>query len=111
MQPDEVAQYLKEISRVLKPRHYCFCTFFIITEEVESHLDRIGSSLFNYKRGDYFLHDEAVKDANIAYRHGALCEMVTGSGLHIEKFLPGWWPGYKKNDHPDYQDILILRKQ
>jgi ubiquinone/menaquinone biosynthesis C-methylase UbiE len=110
MQEEDVQSYLNEIRRVLKPDRYCFCTFFIITAEVEHLLSENVNVLFKYNHGNFFLHDENVRDANIAYRDSALQNMVKAAGLEIVHFFPGWWPGYKKSGHIDYQDVVVLKK-
>ena len=104
MQGKGVENYLHEISRVLKPGKCCFCTFFIMTG------DRVNNSFFKYKFNDYFLHDNRVKDANVAYGLESIELMAARSGLRIEKFIPGWWDNGDKAGKFDFQDVLILKK-
>jgi ubiquinone/menaquinone biosynthesis C-methylase UbiE len=111
MQEPDVKHYLTEIERVLKHNRYCFCTVFIVTDEVEDILGKKQDALFKYNYGNYFLHNEKVKDANVAYRYTAVQEMAKAANLEIVHFLPGWWPGYKKQGHTDYQDVIVLRKK
>jgi ubiquinone/menaquinone biosynthesis C-methylase UbiE len=110
MQEPDLQHYLKEIQRVLKPDKYCFCTFFIITEEMEKQMTSKQGNLFKYRSGNYFLHNEKVKDANVAYLYGAIQDMATAADLEIIHFFPGWWSGHKKEGHVDYQDVMVLRK-
>lgn len=110
MQPTEVAWYLKEISRVLKKDGVCFATFFVIDEAAENFLKNSKDPFFKYDHGEYYLHDEKVKDANIAYKIGFIDAMLKEADLTKEKLHSGWWAGRKKEESVDFQDVLILRK-
>jgi len=108
MQENDVENYLFEISKVLKPGKFCFCSFFIITKESDPTIDR--NSFFKYKFDNYSLHDKHVKDANIAYKLEIVEKMAIHVGLKIFKFLPGWWSNEDYNNKFDFQDIIILQK-
>jgi ubiquinone/menaquinone biosynthesis C-methylase UbiE len=110
MQPADVAHYLKEIGRVMKPGGHCFATFFIITPASEKHLDEAESPFFAHRYGHYFLHNPRVKDANIAYRHEYLAGLFSDAGLEQLQFHPGWWAGLPKEQCINFQDVVILRK-
>lgn len=43
--PDEVDNYLSEISRVLKPGGRCLCTYFLLNEESLSLIERAKGAL------------------------------------------------------------------
>lgn len=111
MQDKEVAQYLKEISRVLSTGGTCFATFFIIDENSEKFLKQSEAPFFAHDYGHYMLHDQKVKDANIAYKMTYIKEMLQNTQLSIKAFHPGWWAGRDKNLSVDFQDVLILQKQ
>jgi ubiquinone/menaquinone biosynthesis C-methylase UbiE len=108
MQEPEVRQYLLEIGRVLQKGKYCFCTFFIITPESDNFLKKSREPFFKYRYDSYFLHDNRVRDANIAYKYGVIEEMLRTSGLLIKSFHPGWWAGLKKDECLNFQDVLII---
>lgn len=110
MQPEDVAHYLKEIRRVMKPTGRCFATFFIITPESEKHLDASARPFFPNRYGHYFLHDPRVKDANIAYRQEYLGQLFSDAGLQPLQFHPGWWAGLPQNQCINFQDVMILGK-
>ncbi len=110
MQPEEVENYLGEISRVLKPGGCCFSTSFLITERSENYLDQSAEPFFPYRHADYFLHNPRVKNANIAYRYPFLRQMIAKAGLEVEAIREGWWAGRDKVDCPDFQDVVICRK-
>lgn len=111
MQDKEVAQYLKEISRVLSSGGTCFATFFIIDENSDKFLKASATPFFAHDYGHYMLHDQKVKDANIAYKMAYVNEMLQDTQLHIKDFHPGWWAGRDRNKSIDFQDVLILQKQ
>jgi SAM-dependent methyltransferase len=110
MQPREVEQYLKEISRVLGPDGTCFATFFVIDEHSGEFLRRSEHPFFTFDHGDFMLHDNRVKDANIAFKLPFIEKMASNAGLIIEKFHPGWWAGRDKASQVDFQDVMIFRK-
>jgi hypothetical protein len=111
MQDKEVAQYLKEISRVLTSGGTCFATFFIIDENSDKFLKASATPFFAHDYGHYMLHDQKVKDANIAYKMAYVNDMLQDTQLNIKAFHPGWWAGRSKKDSVDFQDVLILQKQ
>ncbi len=110
MQPADVAHYLKEIGRVMKPGGRCFATFFIITPATEKHLDEAENPFFPHRYGHYFLHNPKVKDANIAYRHEYLAGLFSDAGLEQLQYHPGWWAGLPKEQCINFQDVVILGK-
>jgi ubiquinone/menaquinone biosynthesis C-methylase UbiE len=110
MQQKEVENYLKEISRVLKPTGTCFATFFIIDEASEKHLQETKEPFFTYKYDTYYLHDDKVKDANIAYKIDFIEDTLAKNSLCLAKRHNGWWAGGDKNQHYNFQDICIIKK-
>ncbi len=110
MQQKEVENYLKEISRVLKPKGTCFATFFVIDEKSEQHLQTTNEPFFTHKYDTYYLHDDKVKDANIAYKINFLENTLAKNNLQIAQRYDGWWAKGSKKDCHNFQDICIIRK-
>ncbi|MEZ4805629.1 MAG: methyltransferase domain-containing protein [Bacteroidia bacterium] len=110
MQAKEVENYLKEISRVMKKEAICFATFFIIDQESNEYLKKSAQPFFPFEYDNYFLHDENVKDANIAYKIEFLEQLLSQTELKIDSKHPGWWAGREKLDCVDFQDVLLLKK-
>ncbi len=110
MQPAGVNRYLHEISRVMKPSATCFATFFIIDEESAAFIKNSKDPFFKHEYAEYYLHDDKVKDANIAFKMTFINQMLSGAGLSIRNFHPGWWAGRNKQTQVDFQDVLILKK-
>ncbi len=111
MQENDVINYLNQINRVLKPGGRCFVTFFVINEEAEDFLNKDSDPFFPHNYGHYFLHDQNVKDANIAYRYEFLEEIISDNNLKVHQFYPGYWAGRDAKSCLDFQDVLILEKE
>ena len=111
MQIKEVENYLSEIARVLKKGGTCYCTFFLITQEIDQLLEKSDNPFFKYKYENYYLHHPTVKDANIAFQYDFINGVLIKHGLKIEKYFKGWWSDENtRPDSMDFQDILIIRK-
>ena len=111
MLPDEVANYLKEISRVLAPGGTCFATFFVWNEESATLSAANPAFQFPHDYGHYRLMDENVKSANVAYEETYLQQnLIADAQLKLKAAYYGYWCGRPKLDTKDFQDILILEK-
>lgn len=110
MQAEEVKNYLGEIARVLKPGGHCFATFFLITQVSESYLDQSTDPFFPYRYDDFFLHDDHVKNANIAYRYPFIKKMIEQSSLSVKELYEGWWAGKGREACMNFQDVLIMSR-
>ncbi len=111
MQQEEVGNYLREIARVLHHGGRCFATFFVVTPSSEAFLDQEKRPFFPYRYAHFFLHDERVKNANVAYRDRFLRDVITDAGLAIEQVHEGWWAGREREECMDFQDVMILKKE
>lgn len=112
----DIAHYLSEIQRVLKPEGWCFSTFFMYGQD---ELGRIGSKDANpvfrfpiFQRNGQILavcaDNNCIEEA-IAYKEQFVLEIFSGAGLEICKQLPGNW---LKREKPcfSYQDVIVARK-
>ncbi|MCX6232244.1 MAG: class I SAM-dependent methyltransferase [Bacteroidetes bacterium] len=107
----EVEQYIKEISRVLKPNGYCLATFFILNKESETLMNKTEDTFkFPYQQGDYSLMSLDTKTANVAYKQEWIESVLKENGLKIEQMRFGFWSGRQKENFPDFQDIIIMKK-
>lgn len=112
MLPGEVANYLREIRRVLRPGGRCFATFFLWNEASAALSSNNPHFRFPHDHGHYRLMDEKVQAANVAYEEDYLRrEMIEAAGLEAEQAHYGYWVGRKKEECKDFQDILVLRKK
>jgi len=103
----EVANYLKESDRVLKPGGILFATFFIVPDQYTPE-DK-GFS-FPYDCGNYLLMDKEVRSANVAYRQSFLLDLCRKNGFSVRMQESGYWHQNAEQRDNDFQDILILSK-
>jgi cyclopropane fatty-acyl-phospholipid synthase-like methyltransferase len=112
MLPDQVANYMQEIQRVLRPGGRCVATFFIINDTSERLMADNPAFQFPYNYGHYRLMDKQVQSANVAFAEKHLLEkFVDKSGLALRSLHYGHWSGRLKADCPNFQDVVVLEKQ
>ncbi len=110
MVPNEVENYMKEISRVLKPGGKCFSTFFILNEDAVNKM-QTSNFYFSKDMGYYRLMDEKVKSANVAFNEDYLIEkLINANGFRVNKILPGYWSDQNSKEKVDFQDIIVFEK-
>lgn len=111
MVPREVENYMKEISRVLKPGGTCFSTFFIYNNFQQ---ESTGKPFFTFPidHGYYRLMDQRVQSANVAFRQSYIEQtLAADNNLRIKTILPGYWNDLTtKNSRADFQDIVVFLK-
>lgn len=111
MLPREVANYFDELEKVMQPGGVIFATFFIINEENSALMIANNGFNFNHKLDGYYLMDEKVKGANVAFEEGYLMnKIIKTNRFKIKDKSYGHWCGRKKSDSYDFQDVLILEK-
>ncbi len=110
MMPSDTEHYLGEISRVLKPGGKCLATFFLLNDESKSLLDN-GSSFmtFDFAYGNYRLHSQKVKTANVAYEEHFILSLLAKYNMELKSSHYGQWSSRK--EYFDYQDILVVQKK
>lgn len=110
MSVNEIAHYLYEIKRVLKPGGLCLLTCFIYTSQNEEMIASNNDFSFPVKHGNYRLMSNKVKSANIALKEELLDELIVKSKLKKVKTIEGFWKrNIVKNSSNDFQDIVILK--
>jgi SAM-dependent methyltransferase len=107
--PDEVEQYLRETSRVLKPGGTFCATFFLLNAESERLLPGRTQFSFPHDHGHYRLMDERVRAANVSFREDWLRASAQRCGLRIEAIHYGYWCGREKAECLDFQDVVVFR--
>ena len=103
MQKDEVENYFKQISRVIKDNGFCYASFFLTDENTKS-------DFFMHDFGEYKLHDLRVKDANVAFDKNYIIDFANSVGLKAVNVFPGWWSTGFRNDAVDFQDVIVFKK-
>lgn len=107
--PDDVAHYLGELGRVLRPGGRCLATAYLLDAE-SSQLVDAGRSKFTLlpATGVYRVWNEAVPEACIALDEAWFTDAAGRAGLRVERVHRGEWCG--RETWVDYQDMAILRK-
>lgn len=109
MQPAEVANYLQEISRVLKPGGMVLATFFLIdqTEKQMSNSD----FCFPHAQRNHYLMNKKVKAANVAFKGYFIQDLAVNNNLEILDIYDGWWWRKKREEDINFQDVVVLKKK
>jgi len=110
MLTNDMENYLKEISRVVKKDGTCLITFFLLNEESHALMRQCRSRLdFKYQLDGCMSSDEAVPESAIAFEQTYVHSVFKKHGFQIQEPIHfGSWCGREK--HLSYQDIIIARK-
>ncbi len=110
MLPDEVDNYMKEIHRVLKKGGKCLATFFVINNNSLS-LSKSNKFRFDISFGNYYLMDEKVQSANVAFKEEFIVDkLIAQNSLTLNKIIYGYWASGKVSDKISFQDVVIIEK-
>nr|WP_295972079.1 class I SAM-dependent methyltransferase [uncultured Bacillus sp.] len=111
MLPDDLENYLSEISRVMKKTGRCFITQFLLNpESTQLQLTSPSTLRFIHNKGNYSLLYENQPEFAVAYKESFINSLF--HKYHLELYQPvqyGSWCGRKK--FLSYQDVIILKKQ
>ena len=117
MRPDEIANYLRQSGRVLRPGGRLICTFFLVDQEVEALIDE-GRTAFplDHRMTDpegtlFRAADGRVPEFCIGVGFGDVMRSVDAAGLEpVGPVEHGWWSGRPGIEGAGYQDMLVLRR-
>jgi SAM-dependent methyltransferase len=109
MLPADTENYLREVSRVLRPNGRCLITFFLLNDESRHLLGQGASSLdFAYGSGVYRTIDPVTPERAVAYDEAFIHQLFGACRLRIvEPVRYGSWSG--RRDALSYQDLVIAR--
>lgn len=112
MVPEEVQQYVSEISRVLKPGGSMYATFFILNENSRQQMNSDSNPFnFRHERGMYSLLDPKVKSANVAFDETYLVnQIILPARLAVASIAYGRWSTGRPGSSIDFQDRIVCRK-
>jgi SAM-dependent methyltransferase len=110
MHPAGVRNYLREISRVLRPGRRCLFTCSLIDDEAKELVERRKSALdFRYCHGDYYSLTAQGHTKDVAFDVAWLERAVADAGLHIVPPIHfGRWSG--RSEFLSHQDIVVVEK-
>jgi ubiquinone/menaquinone biosynthesis C-methylase UbiE len=110
MLPEDVDNYLAEISRVMKPEGKCFVTYFLINEDINARMEQGRTTfVFRFLYGDCLLMDKNVRESNIAFKEDFLENLYSKHGLECTAKYYGEWSNSPGSFF--FQDIEILVKR
>ena len=109
--PEEINNYLDEISRVLRPGGRCFATFFLLNEESLRLIGEGRNTIsFDHNFGSCRVRDKRTPETAVAYEEPYVRDLYELHGLRIEEPVRyGSWSGLQGGEGY-YQDILIASK-
>ena len=109
MMPDDVDNYLKQISLVMKKEGKCLATFFILNSEIKKQMIENKTEFkFLHSFDGYSLMDKKVKEANVAFDDTFLFSMLEKNGLYAECIYQGSWS--HGASALDFQDVVIIKR-
>ena len=106
MRPPEVENYVREISRVLKPSGRCLVTAFLLNKESRQSTGELN---FAFEMDGFFTANKHMPEGAVAFNESYILGLFRKSSLEI---LPpihrGSWCG--RSDYLSFQDIVVARK-
>jgi len=107
MLPDDMAQYVAEIARVLRPGGRALISCYLLTPEIRAVLDPTRSALtFRHPGPGYWAEFPEMPEAALAYDASQVHALYTAHALEIVHQFPGTWSTTKTQG----QDLIIATK-
>jgi SAM-dependent methyltransferase len=100
----DLAQYVSEVSRVLRPGGRCLASFYLVNDTTRRGVTA-GTSAFQFTRqvGESYVHDAAGAEWAVAHDEEAVRTLFTRCGLEIGAVHRGTW----STDGTQSQDLVI----
>ena len=108
--PDDLENYLSEVSRMLAEGGRCLISYFLLNEESLRHLDAGESTLdFKHRCDLYRVVSPEVPEQAIAFDEAWVTDLYEKLGLRILHLDYGSWCGRKH--YLSYQDLVLAVKK
>jgi SAM-dependent methyltransferase len=110
MRPPDVAHYMEEIGRVLKPGGRCLITYFLLNDESRRLLHSGRSSLeFTHDFGDFLSTSKTTPEVAVCMYEPAVRQLYEKNGLMVhEPINYGSWCG--RQQFLSFQDIIVAHR-
>jgi SAM-dependent methyltransferase len=110
MLPEDMENYLFEISRVLKEGGKCLISFFLLNAEALEMIERGKSTLnFKYQIGNHRTVNPKVPEDAVCYDESFILTLYSKCGLSIKGPIHyGSW--CNRDNYLSYQDIIFAKK-
>lgn len=109
MFPTDVARYLSELSRVMKPGGRCLLTFLLWNSESAKLVSAGAGTMPLVPYQDFWVKDIDVPEEAVCLSEEAVFELFRKAGLNIETPVNyGSWCGRKS--YLSYQDMIVAIK-
>jgi SAM-dependent methyltransferase len=112
MYPDDVAHYLAEIGRVLRPGGQLASSYYLINDDALAALKNGKTDLTLYPGDRYWTNNPNIPEDLTALDEAWLRGAYAAAGLTIETVLRGGWTGAKVDPElvtMNRQDIVVAR--
>lgn len=109
MLPEDMKNYIAEISRMLKKDGRCLITFFLLNQ-AQNNLSKQNKNQINFKYnfGQCWIQNKEFPENAVAYDEEYILKLFKENNIEITDIKYGNWSG--KPDSFSFQDILILKK-
>lgn len=110
MLPNDIENYMREISRMLKSDGRCLITYFINNKESYEKIITEKTDLhFKHELEEVRIINKEIPEAAVCYKEEKIRELYKSCGLEIvEPIHFGSWSS--RTDFLSYQDIIIAKK-
>jgi cyclopropane fatty-acyl-phospholipid synthase-like methyltransferase len=115
MLPNDIKNYLRETSRMLKPSGRCIFSFYVMTDKTTAAVKN-GSAKERVEHeieDGVFTDNKSVPEDLTAFKESWIRSIYETSGLSVENILHGSWSGDNSpRSFPmtNYQDIVVARR-